>query len=486
MSAQAVSAERPREPDAFDRFAEQLADRINPIVVKEVRQGLRTRVFWIFFSLMLVACLFISLFAFAASEGSGDQMGQATFIAYSVCLGFVQFFVIPYAAYRSMAREAEDETWVLLTLTGIGPRRILAGKLGSSVLQGVLYASAATPFLLFSYFLNGIDLPTIMAGVVISMGYQVFLVSVSVSLATLAESRLVRSLLHFVLLGVLLQGLGFGIGGAVWIGEFAQKMTSTAAFWLTLLSVLFGMVTTGLLLFESAAARLSLATEDYARGPRVVYALQFIGAALLFVWGWVISGEAEVLTTGCVTLSVYATLVGLFVESDRDGMAKLHWVTGGRYSLLKPGGLRGFVLVISLLMVMAGAFFGLALGEGKLAMGAMLVLLAAPAFALMMLSLPLVVARWIPHPPWQTPAMIRLVFLGLLVLMTGVPPLIGEIVSDAGDLFLNALNPVIGLINIERQADDAMPLVLLVWGIAVALGLSAFFSLRARDTEWLA
>ena len=36
---------------------------------------------------------------------------------------------------------------------------ILSGKLGSSVLQGSLYASAATPFLLFSYFLNGIDLP---------------------------------------------------------------------------------------------------------------------------------------------------------------------------------------------------------------------------------------------------------------------------------------------------------------------------------------
>jgi hypothetical protein len=486
VSTAVVSAERPREPDAFDRFGERLADRVNPIVVKEVRQGLRTRVFWIFFSLMLVACLFISLFAFAASDGIADRAGQATFIAYFVCLGFVQFFVIPYASYRSMAREAEDETWVLLTLTGIGPRRILAGKLGSSVLQGLLYASAATPFLLFSYFLNGIDLPTIIVGVVVSMGYQIFLVSVSVSLATLAESRLVRSLLHFVLLGVLLQGLGFGIAGAALIGEFAQKITSTSAFWLSSLAVLFGMVTTGLLLFESAAARLSLATEDYARGARLVYAVQFIGAALLFLWGWSISGEAEVLTAGSVTLSIYATLVGLFVASDRDGMAKVHWATGKRYSLLKPGGLRGFVLVVALLMLVTAGFAFLALGEGKLGMGAMLVLVAAPAFALLMLSLPVVVARWIPHPPWQTPAMIRLVFLGLLVLMTGVPPLIGEIVSDADDLFLNALNPVVGLINIERQSHDAMPLVLLVWGIGVGLAFSAFFSLRSRDTEWLA
>jgi len=31
-----------------------------------------------------------------------------------------------------------------------------------------------------------------------------------------------------------------------------------------------------------------------------------------------------------------------------------------------------------------------------------------------------------------------------------------------------------------------MPLVLLVWGIALGLTASAAFSLRSRDTEWLA
>jgi hypothetical protein len=82
--------------------------------------------------------------------------------------------------------------------------------------------------------------------------------------------------------------------------------------------------------------------------------------------------------------------------------------------------------------------------------------------------------------------MIRLVFLGLLVLMSGVPPLVGEIVSEPDDLFLNALNPIVGLINIAKEGSDGMPLVLLVWGVAAALGASAFFSLRASDREWLA
>lgn len=475
-----------RPPDALDQFGERLADSVNPIIVKEVRQGLRTRVFWIFFSLMLIACLFISLVFFAENDGLGERSGQPAFIAYFVCLALVQFFVIPYTAYRSMAREAEDETWVLLTLTGIGPRRILAGKLGSSVLQGSLYASAATPFLLFSYFLNGIDLPTIIVGVCVSIAYQVFLVAVSVSLATLAESRIVRALLHFVLLGVLLQGLGMGIAGSVAIGEFAQKVSSSAAFWITALSFFFGMLTTGLLLFEAAAARLSLPTEDYARGPRLAYIAQFIGALLLFLWGWASSGEEEALTAASITLSIYSALVGLFVASDRDGMAKVHWATGSRYSPLKPGGFRGYSLIIGMLLGSTALLATLAVLENKMSMGSLLMLLAAPAFSLLMLSLPIVVARWIPHPPWQTPAMVRLVFLGLLVLMTGVPPLVGEIVSEADDVFLNALNPIVGLINIERQAHDGVPLTLMVWGVALGVAASAWFSLKSRDVEWLA
>ncbi|HLM47157.1 MAG TPA: ABC transporter permease, partial [Myxococcaceae bacterium] len=137
----------------------RLGDRLNPLVVKEVRQGLRSRVFWASFGLMLLACLIISMVAYANVRDSGlSTHGQGFFLAFFVCLGVVHFFIIPYSAYRSLAREREDETWVLLILTGLGPRRILRGKVASFLVQAGLYASAVGPFLLFSYYLNGIDL----------------------------------------------------------------------------------------------------------------------------------------------------------------------------------------------------------------------------------------------------------------------------------------------------------------------------------------
>lgn len=142
-------------------WSQRWGDRLNPLVVKELRQGLRTRVFWVCFGLMLLACLAVALVAYVDTrEGAYARRGQGYFFSFFVCLGVAHFFVIPYSAYRSLAREREDETWVLLVLTGLGPRRILRGKVASFLVQAALYASAAGPFLLFSYFLNGITLPT--------------------------------------------------------------------------------------------------------------------------------------------------------------------------------------------------------------------------------------------------------------------------------------------------------------------------------------
>jgi ABC-type transport system involved in multi-copper enzyme maturation permease subunit len=468
----------PARPDAFDRLAEAVADRVNPIVVKELRQGLRTRAFWIYFSVLLVANLCISLVAFASTrEGAGD-VGKVAFMAYFVVLALVQFFVLPYSAYRSMAREAEEETWVLLTLTGLGPRRVLAGKVASVLLQGLLYASASAPFLLFSYYLNGVALPTILVALVFSVAYQLFLVSLAVSLATMAETRIVRSLLHFVVLGMLLQGLGFGIAGAAGGAEFAQRLFDKGSFLLGSVSVLFGMVSTGMLFFELAAARLSLETEDYARAPRVWFVAQALGMLALFLWGFVASGDHEVLMVGAVLHAVHALVVGQLVGADRDGMAPLHWAASGRLSLLKPGALRGFV--VATLTLLLGAVGYLAFGVGVLKTADLGVIAAAPAFALLYLAAPHVIARWLPHPPSQTALMVRVVTLGLVVLGVGLPPLIGELGGQPDDLLLNLLNPTLGLVNISLSWDSAGQ-VIVPWCAALGAAAWAFAVLRRRD-----
>ncbi len=464
-------------PDVFDRFGEALAERTSPIVVKEVRQGLRTRVFWVFFSLMLIACLVIALVAFAAS--GGNDAGAAAFGAIFTILGLVQFFVIPYTAYRSMAREQEDETWVLLTLTGLGPRAVIRGKIGSFVLQGLLYASAAAPFLLFSYYLNGIDLPTIITGLVFAAAYQVFLVSIAVSIATLAQSKLMRGLQQFSVLAMLLGAMGLGMGAGAGLIELFRRGSFDGETLFICASIIFAMLSTAALLFEAAAAGLSLVTERYSRGPRIAFLVQVLGGAALFILGSLqMNFSRELLVAGSILCAIYAMLVGTYVISDRDGLAPN--LRAERRSVFSPGAYRGYVLVVLCIVIVGALFVAMGTTHATLRERDMRAMIAAPAFALFYLSVPQVLARWLPHPPSQTAAMVRIVSLGVLILGLGAPPLIGALFAKADDKALNVLNPLIGLINISKSSASLDGLVV-VWVAALLATLFAFITLKRRD-----
>ena len=113
-------------------------------------------------------------------------------------------------------------------------------------------------------------------------------------------------------------------------------------------------------------------------------------------------------------------------------------------------------------------------------------LVALSGYALFLLSASTLLARRLSVMPHQVPAVTRVVFLVLLVVLTAVPPLVGEIVSDADDLFLNALNPTLGLINLEKEAHDGVVMLGFLWVVAGLCGVGALVSLRRRDVEWRA
>lgn len=465
-------------------FSERLAEAAGPIVVKEVRQGLRARVFSIFFGLLLFGCLVVALIA--AAQFDRDPMrdlGPDYFRLFLAALAIVEFFVIPYTAFRAMSREREEETWVLLALTGLGPRRIVRGKITSALAQGLLYASACAPFVLFSYYLNGIDLPTVLTGLVMSAAWSTVLVCLGVAAATQAESRIGRALVHFLLLGTLLAATLSGIAMASALAENGGRLLRDEVNFRVFCG---GVVTWGLtsawVLSEGAAAGLSLVSENSARGPRLALVVQVglalvVGALVLLLdenKGGKGPGIASVLT------SLQLLMAGVFATSERDGFSPAFGMVKG---WARPGALRSFSIVMGLLAVSTAAWFALYLAASDGSGATFRVLVSAPAFVAMYLSLGVLLGRLTPLEGLGEPLATRAGFTLATFLGVATPMFLSVLLGDrATSSSINVLNPIIGLGNTSSSSSGNVT-VTLASVCAVLFGVLAWSVLSTRDVR---
>jgi ABC-type Na+ efflux pump permease subunit len=155
--------ENPSLTDRFSEWGDKVSDRVNPILVKETRQALKSRQFSITFMLLLVVAWLISaggaLWAGPAIEfGSA---GREFFILYYWVLSFAIFLVVPFGSFRSMLNERDHNTYELLSISTLTPGQIVRGKLSSSIVQILIFYSAIAPFIAFTSLLQGFDLPLV-------------------------------------------------------------------------------------------------------------------------------------------------------------------------------------------------------------------------------------------------------------------------------------------------------------------------------------
>jgi hypothetical protein len=176
-------------------LGQRLSDALNPIVIKELRQAVQSR----FVVTMLIVLLAIQLVAvgmyliFSNPAAYDFTAGRTVFtILLSILLMVSLLFVPAYTAVRMIA-ERSDTDVDLLYITTIRPRSIIAGKvLAAAVLTGLIF-SACLPFMTFTYFLRGIDLPTVFVLLVLSFLVVQGCSLLALLMACLPFGRVVRS-----------------------------------------------------------------------------------------------------------------------------------------------------------------------------------------------------------------------------------------------------------------------------------------------------
>lgn len=465
--------------------SERFIDSVGPIVIKEIRQGLRAKVFALFFGALLVVCWSMALVAAAqATESAGVAFGKDFFGGYLTALGVVTFFVIPFVAFRSMVRELEDETWVLLTLTGLGSSSIVRGKWVSAMSQAVLFGSACAPFVLFCYFLNGIDLVQILTALVLAAGWSALLTSVGLAIATQAHSKWGRTIAHFVVLGLL--GLGT-LGGIVFawaIAEQGSRLITEPAF--RNFNLALGVFSWGLtwVMLEGSAAGLSLPSEPASRGPRVAFVIVGLLGLTFGLMVFVLErGRGEQAVAGQLLTSFFFTIAGAFCICELDGWPR-QAATGG---WLKPGAVRSFWLALTMLVFSAVMWSFLFLQSkspsGDSSDRALRGMLATLAYPALYLSLGVLVGRLSPLRKLGEPVATRVAFLATVALgVTGSMVLALVLEGRASGPVMNALNPIVGLVNfIDRSGAGLDSALTLLCAAALLTVFLAAVVLHVRD-----
>jgi hypothetical protein len=228
---------------------EKIDDALNPIVVKELRQGVQSRfVVAVLLLFLLLQLMFMGIFLVVWSIGgqldsTEFQAGREVFaVLQGILLATCMVFIPAYTGMR-LGAERSDVHVDLFFITTLRPRSIIAGKFVAAIVLAILIFSACMPFMAFTYFLRGIDLPSIFF--VIALDFLVVTVTVmlAIFLAVIPTNRILKALLGLIGLFIGLMTFGYTLGGTIMLVEFGvASMLESREFWYSCLIVVLNTV----------------------------------------------------------------------------------------------------------------------------------------------------------------------------------------------------------------------------------------------------
>lgn len=296
-----------------------------PMLVKELRQGLRTRGFigsMIGFQVVLVIAF---VWAFAADLfGESDALQTVNGFFWGV-LGVMLLVITPLRALAGLRQEIEAKSLDLLMLTNLTAWRIVLGKWTSLLAQAGLLLVALLPYAVVRYFFGSVDLLADMIG--IGSMYLGCGVLTALALWMSAMPKLVRIGLPIVLVmgsqGMV--GLAFGGRGLFYaMGSGADWVVMLLVFELALLLV-FCLV--------QAVKRIAPPSDNHSPMVRGLALLTVLPAVVMHIAAPAKSGAEFFMWLSVVALTL-VTVIEIWNQYLPMGVHVRRWWKRGRRGAL--------------------------------------------------------------------------------------------------------------------------------------------------------
>lgn len=347
------------------------SDSLNPILVKEARQALRSRQFTLTFFVMLAAGWTWSILGLAllGPQAYYTASGPSMFTVYYVILAAPLVIAIPYYAYSSLASERSDRTFELVSITALEASGILTGKLGAIGLQMMIYLSALFPCLAFTYLLRGLDIFSVMLVVLYTCLISIGLAMLGLLLATLAPSRQ-----RYILVGILFAVLLFVVFifvlqaiSAMLI--FQGMMVDSDSFWDGNLSMAIFYLNALAIVFFAARARLLAPSQNRSTALRVAMSVATLSAIGCVSRYYFSTGDVDLLGGTMYFATILWFAVGTIIVGEAHHISPrirrdLPRTTLGRVLLswFMPGSGTGYLFVLANMLLLTLVLTALASG----------------------------------------------------------------------------------------------------------------------------
>ncbi len=150
---------------------DDFSDKWNPVLVREIRRTLKSRVFGATFLLLLFSCWASCIYLVVNNMEVLNlvERGRSFCTIYFFILLVPICIVVPLSIFSVSSQERLGQTLQNIAMTRLKPAQVLHGYLWCGVMQAGLYYSAILPFISFGYLFRGVDIVQILLGIIVSL-----------------------------------------------------------------------------------------------------------------------------------------------------------------------------------------------------------------------------------------------------------------------------------------------------------------------------
>jgi hypothetical protein len=258
------------------------SDWLSPMLVKELRQGMRSRIFIAAFYLTQLLMILCVVFNLILSASKGQQVPLFGFLngLFWFMISVPLLFVMPIRGFSALHGEMKTGTLELVFLTRLSAWRIAAGKWTAIVVQTLLLVCAILPYVLLRYFLGGVDIIEDLQSLFFLVVASAVLTAMTVAISPY-ESKLLRAL--FVIGLIFTFQFLIGIIFA-WLASssFGGASSRSTASWQLYVGLALFIPAFIILAIEIGASRIAPPAENHALRKRLI-GLYLLLVAPLFV-----------------------------------------------------------------------------------------------------------------------------------------------------------------------------------------------------------